>query len=66
MSARTGVLRAVLAGVVSLLLVAGGFAGAFTGTARADSAPLDPASPASPTTVTADALPTVQVNGVVW
>lgn len=34
--------------------------------AVADSAPLDPANPASPTTVTADALPTVQIDGVVW
>ncbi|MHA7155250.1 PKD domain-containing protein [Arthrobacter sp. TMN-50] len=32
----------------------------------ADSAPLDPANPASPPTVTADALPTVQIDGVVW
>jgi PKD repeat protein len=34
--------------------------------AWADSKPLDPTSPASPTTVSADALPTVQVDGVVW
>jgi len=34
--------------------------------ALGDSAPPDPASPASPPTVTADALPTVQVDGVVW
>jgi PKD repeat protein len=34
--------------------------------ALADSKPLDPSSPASPTTVSADALPTVQVDGVVW
>ena len=31
--------------------------------AQADTAPVDPALP---TTVTADALPTVQINGVVW
>jgi len=37
-----------------------------SGVARADSAPTDPANPATPPTVTADALPTVQVNGVVW
>lgn len=35
-------------------------------TAMADSSPVDPANPATPPTVTADALPTVQVNGVVW
>lgn len=33
---------------------------------RADSAPVDPANPATPPTVTADGLPTVQVDGVVW
>ncbi len=32
-------------------------------TAYAD---IDPADPAEPSTVTADALPTVQINGVVW
>ncbi|NOJ60758.1 LamG-like jellyroll fold domain-containing protein, partial [Arthrobacter sp. 260] len=34
--------------------------------ALADSAPLDPTNPATPTTVTADALPTVQMDGVAW
>ena len=32
----------------------------------ADSSPSYPANPLTPTTVTADALPTVQINGVVW
>lgn len=32
--------------------------------AQADSAPTDPADPATPPTVTADALPTVQIDGV--
>lgn len=32
----------------------------------ADSDPRDPADPRTPTTVTADALPTTQVDGVVW
>ena len=31
-----------------------------------DSAPADPTDPANPPTVAADALPTVQINGVVW
>jgi PKD repeat protein len=35
------------------------------GTARADSAPA-PATSTNPTTVSADALPTVQINGVAW
>ncbi|WP_230976431.1 PKD domain-containing protein [Georgenia wutianyii] len=34
--------------------------------AWADSRPADPADPATPVTVTADALPTPQINGVVW
>lgn len=34
--------------------------------ASADSAPADPSDPASPVTVTADSLPTVQIDGVVW
>ncbi|MGA7206286.1 MAG: PKD domain-containing protein, partial [Specibacter sp.] len=34
--------------------------------AVADSAPPNPANPATPTTVTADGLPTVQIDGVAW
>jgi PKD repeat protein len=34
--------------------------------AAADSAPPVPADPANPATVTADGLPTVQIDGVVW
>lgn len=34
--------------------------------AAADSAPADPSNPATPVTVTADSLPTVQIDGVVW
>jgi PKD repeat protein len=36
------------------------------GRAAADSWPTDPASPATPVTVSADGLPTAQINGVVW
>ena len=55
----------LVAGPVALLLSAGTLGMLVPGTAQADSAP--PAtSPATPTTVTADALPTVQINGVVW
>ena len=46
-----------LAGVVSLVAVAP--------SASADTAP-PVTTPATPTTVSADALPTVQINGVVW
>src|SRR3954447_5551617 len=52
-----------LAGLLSLL-VGGGVIGLAAAPAWADSAPADPAS--TPTTVTADALPTVQINGVAW
>jgi len=34
--------------------------------ASADSAPANPNNPATPVTVTADSLPTVQIDGVVW
>ncbi|MGY1618560.1 PKD domain-containing protein [Geodermatophilus sp. SYSU D00691] len=53
-----------VAGVVSLLLVAAALGMVGPEVAKADSAP--PASAAQPTTVSADPLPTVQVNGVVW
>ncbi|MEZ5249825.1 MAG: hypothetical protein R2713_11610 [Ilumatobacteraceae bacterium] len=33
---------------------------------HADSAPADPGDPATPLTVSADALPTVQIDGVAW
>ncbi|WP_226921605.1 PKD domain-containing protein [Georgenia subflava] len=35
-------------------------------TTHADTAPADPSDPASPVTVSADELPTPQINGVVW
>jgi PKD repeat protein len=34
--------------------------------ARADSSPIDPTNPATPPMVSADALPTVQIDGVAW
>ena len=55
-----------MAGVLSALLFIGVLAGGLVPTAaRADTAPA-PVTPTNPTTVTADPLPTVQVNGVVW
>jgi len=36
------------------------------GIATADSSPKDPTDPATPATVSADGLPTAQINGVVW
>ena len=51
----------LLSGLLTLAGVAAG-----TAPARADSAPADPTAAVTPTTVSADALPTVQINGVVW
>ncbi len=54
----------VLAAVLSVLLIAPTtWVGAGAGSAVADTVPPDPGTPA---TVSADALPTVQVDGVVW
>jgi hypothetical protein len=59
--------RSLVAGVASAVLVIGVLGGAFArGVAQADSAPVDPAHPLSPTTVSADSLPTVQIDGVAW
>ncbi|GAB4082652.1 PKD domain-containing protein [Modestobacter muralis] len=56
----------VVAGLLSPLLLAGAMTLLLPGTARADSAPLDATNTATPRTVTADALPTVQIDGVAW
>ena len=55
--------RRLLALVVAVVVAAGAGAGVGAGVATADTAPPDPAIPV---TVSADALPTVQVDGVVW
>jgi PKD repeat protein len=66
MRARTATTAArVTAGAVGLTLAIG-VLGAAAPAARADSAPLNPTNSATPTTVSADALPTVQINGVAW
>jgi PKD repeat protein len=66
MRARTATIAArVTAGAVGLALAIG-VLGAAAPAAHADSAPVDPTSSATPTTVSADALPTVQINGVAW
>ncbi|SDF27016.1 PKD repeat-containing protein [Blastococcus aurantiacus] len=54
--------RRVLAGVLSTLLAAGSLS-LLVSPARADTAPV---AATTPTTVSADALPTVQINGVAW
>src|SRR5947208_2866345 len=66
MSARLrGAGRRGVAGLLGLLLLSGGIASLVPAVAHADSAPATP-SPATPTTVAADGLPTVQINGVAW
>ncbi|WP_104523846.1 PKD domain-containing protein [Blastococcus atacamensis] len=66
MTARvSGSARRWISGGLSLLLM-GGALGLMAPAASADSAPLDPADPRTPVTVSADALPTVQINGVAW
>lgn len=56
--------RALTAAALSLLLTC---SMAIIGTpARADTAPADPQDPATPMTVSSDALPTAQINGVAW
>ncbi|WP_369258286.1 LamG-like jellyroll fold domain-containing protein, partial [Geodermatophilus amargosae] len=54
--------KSLVAGLVGLLVMVG----AGTPPAAADTAPPAPAGPTSPTTVSADPLPTVQINGVAW
>jgi PKD repeat protein len=58
--------RRLLATLAGLALVVSGLAASGSSPAVADSAPQDPQDPETPATVTADALPTVQINGVVW
>ncbi len=59
--------RILVAVVLAGLLVVGVLAtGAKMTPADADSAPLNTADPATPTTVSADPLPTTQINGVAW
>jgi PKD repeat protein len=57
--------RRSVAGVLGLLLLSGGLGVAVPATALADSAPPNP-SAATPATVSADGLPTVQIDGVAW
>ena len=54
--------RALLAALLSVLVGVG----ALATPAGADTAPPAPATPVNPVTVSADALPTVQIDGVAW
>lgn len=56
--------QVVAAAASAALAVSLMIAGAWQG--NADTAPPNPADPKTPVTVSADVLPTVQINGVVW
>src|SRR4051794_16826094 len=56
--------KSLLAGLVTLLVGVG--TATLPSPALADTVPLDPAASTTPTTVSADPLPTVQINGVAW
>jgi PKD repeat protein len=58
--------RARLAAIATTAALALGYVVLGAGVAHADSLPADPTSPTSPPTVAADALPTAQIDGVVW
>lgn len=62
--ARTRFITTIVTVGLLVATAVSGFAGSEI--ARADSSPTNPANPSTPTTVTADALPTAQINGVVW
>jgi len=58
--------RRLLGATTGVLLVLSGITASTQPAARADWAPQDSTDPATPATVTADALPTAQIDGVVW
>ena len=55
-----------MAGLLAAVLTVPALAGLTLTTAAPAAADTDPQAPATRSTVTADALPTVQINGVVW
>ncbi|MFP3813263.1 hypothetical protein, partial [Bacillus sp. SIMBA_005] len=57
--------RGLFAAALSALLLTAAALGS-TAPATADTMPPDPTNPASPPTVGATALPTVQMDGVAW
>jgi PKD repeat protein len=57
---------ALLAWLLGFLLIIGLLVGAPVDRAAADTAPVDPLDPSTPVTVSDDALPAPQINGVVW
>ncbi|MFF1635008.1 LamG-like jellyroll fold domain-containing protein [Leifsonia sp. NPDC058248] len=63
-NSRTRSIGIVTSVITAVGLVFGGLA--LASPASADTAPPDPTNPASPPTVSADALPTTQIDGVAW
>ena len=57
---------ALLAQLLGFLLIVGLLVGVPVDHATADTAPADPNDPSTPVTVSDDALPAPQINGVVW
>jgi PKD repeat protein len=64
--ARRRLIRLLVAPIAGALLVAGLSAGSPGSRAYADTAPADPNDPTTPLTVSNDALPTPQIDGVAW
>ncbi len=62
----TSPVKRVLMGIITLLIGLGSLLFAATVTATTAEAAVPPIEQRSATTVTADALPTVQIDGVVW
>jgi PKD repeat protein len=58
--------KRTLTAALSLLVVSAGLVFLAPAGARADTAPADPTNPATPVSVSADGLPTTQINGVAW
>ncbi len=66
MKHRRGTRVAAAMAAVALLVPVAVYVVARVDFGRADTRPANPANPATPPTVSADALPTVQIDGVVW
>ena len=66
MKSRRGTRAAAAAAAVALLVPVSVYVVARVDFGRADTRPANPTNPATPPTVSADPLPTVQIDGVVW
>ena len=58
--------RTVVGSLLTGLLLTSGLTAVAAGTAAPAAADTAPSDPSLPVTASADALPTVQINGVVW